>query len=597
MEILPVFFSLSGFRNLSVITQSSLTRPMKVIIVLILFLAGTSSATFAQNNAQAEAKYRSALADYKKGSYAAAMQKFSPLTSVNEKTPYSTYAHYYYALSAYQLKRYKESKQMLLQLQSRYPGWNRIGDVQYLLGAIALDNGQLKEGLDQLTKIKDNSLSKDVLALKQHHLGVIGDLSELSKIQKQYPEDRDIALTLIHFIETSPNSTQTDLQIADQLQKQFKFSKKEKVAVAEDAPKRSTPRTESKWTKGYMDVSVLLPFRLDEFSTAKRRSNQFAYDYYLGLVMAKEQLMTEGITVNLWAYDVSTDAKSMKSIVDNKNFQQSDMVIGPLYPGTFDVTASYVANSDAIMLNPLSTDGNLLKAGSNIYLAHPSIAFQMQKAAAWMKSQAMGSASAIYYGGTTKDSAMAFSYANEWKSKGGNVLEMIKIQAERESLENKVTLSETNKPSHIALFSTDGSSGPMLMEVITGRKLTATPVIATSTSFNLQQSRLARFGSRLYLIDTDPVDREKDSIRQFQKNYWNKTNTFPSVYSYQGYDQLMFFARMRNKYKDKLSDGLQSERNGKDEYLLSGFNFTKSNENQITPVLKYNGSKWTPVDR
>ena len=135
------------------------------------------------------------------------------------------------------------------------------------------------------------------------------------------------------------------------------------------------------------------------------------------------------------------------------------------------------------------------------------------------------------------------------------------------------------------------------MEVATGRKLTTTPVIATSTSFNLQQSRLARFGSRLYLIDTDPVDRDKETIRQFQKNYFSKTNTFPSVYSYQGYDQLLFFARMLYKYKDKLSDGLQSRKYGEEEYLLAGFDYTKANENQIMPVLKYNGSKWIPVDR
>lgn len=570
---------------------------MKVIIIVIFILAGLSDATFAQNIAQTESRYKSALGDYKQGRYAAAMEKLSPLTSINAKTTYSAYAHYYYALSAYQLKRYKESKQMLLQLQSRYPGWNRIADAQYLLGAIALDEGKTDEGLGYLAKIKDSSLAKDVFSLKQHYFGSITDLAKLKALQKQYADDRDIALTLVHFIETSPSSTQTDFQIADQLQKQFKFSKKEKVAVAEEAPKRSIPKSETQWTKGYYDVSVLLPFRLDEFSTAKRRSNQFAYDYYLGLTMAKEQLATEGINVNLWAYDVGADAKAVEPIIDNKNFQQSDMVIGPLYPATFEVTANYVSNTGAIMLNPLSTDGNLLKSGQNIYLAHPSIAFQMQRAAQWMKTQAVGSNSVIYYGGTSKDSSMAFSYASEWKSKGGKVMEMVKIQPNREWLETNIPTFETNKPSHVALFSTDGASGAMLMEVLNGRKLTSTPVLSTSTSFNAQQSRVNRYASRLFLINTDYVDREKENIREFQKNYWNKTSTFPSVYSYQGYDQLLFFARMLAKYKDKFQNGVQSTRPGEDEYLLSGFNFTRANENQITPVLKYNGSKWMPVDR
>lgn len=567
---------------------------MRVIFFLILTVhIGFSQPSFGQGNAQAESKYRSALADYKQGKYAAAMDKFYPMTSVNAKTAYSPYAHYYYALSAYQLKRYKDARPMLLQLQSRYPGWNKINDVYYLLGAISLANGQTKEGLDQLARIKESSLNKDVQALKQHYLGAINDFLKLKDLQKQYPSDRDIALMVYQAIQSARTPAQGDLAYAEQLDKQFKFRKSEKV---EETPKRSAPKSDTQWTKGYLDVAVLLPFRLDEFSTSKRRSNQFAYDYYLGLTVAKEQLQMEGITVNLWAYDVSNDAKSMQEIADNKNFQLSDMVIGPLYAGTFDVAADFVSGSNAIMLNPLSTDASLLKSG-NIYLGHPSITFQTQKAAQWMRTLSPGLNTVIYYGNTAKDSAMAASYATEWKAKGGKVMGISKIQPDRESLEGKVTLIETNKPAHIALFSSDGESGGNLIEVLNGRKLNTLPVLATSTSFNSQQSRLSRYGARLTLIDADYVDREKETIRQFQKNYYNKTSTFPSVYSYQGYDQLLFFGRMLSKYKDKLPSGLQSRKFGSEEFLLSGFDYTKANENQITPVLKYSGSKWVPVDR
>lgn len=567
-----------------------------IFFVTLAVFIFSAKCSFGQTNVHAEEKYKSALNDYKQGKYAAAMEKLSPLTSINATSPYAAYAHYYYALSAFQLKRFKESKQMLLQLQSRVPGWNKISDVHYLLGAIAFENGQIKEGMDYLARIRDSSFAKDVQALKQHHLSSLNDLAKLKELQKQYSSDRDIALILINFIENSPSSTQTDHQIADQLEKQYKITRKEKASVSEEAPKRSIPKTESRWTKGYFDISVLLPFRLEEFSSSKRRSNQFAYDYYLGLTLAQEQLREEGITVNLWAYDVSNDSKSMKSIVENKNFQSSDMVIGPLYSGTFDVTAEFTSDAGVIMLNPLSTDGNLLKS-ADIYLAHPSISFQMQKAAEWMKGQSAGLSAVIYYGNTAKDSAMAFSYAEEWKNNGGKVMELSKIQGEREWLESKLPTFEGAKPGHVALFSSEDGVGVSLIEVLNGRKLTSVPMIAAATSFNMQQTRLAKYGSRLFLIETDYVDREKESIRQFQKSYWNKTSSFPSVYSYQGFDQLLFFGRMMAKYKDKLSTGLQSKKYGDGEYLLSGFDYTKSNDNQIIPVLKYNGSKWLPIDR
>ncbi|ACT92398.1 ABC transporter substrate-binding protein [Dyadobacter fermentans] len=567
---------------------------MKVIFFLILTVQiGLFQAAYGQNSAQSDSRYRSALADFKQGKYAVAMDKFYSMTSVNAKTAYSPYAHYYYALSAYNLKRYKDSRQMLLQLQSRYPGWNKINDVYYLLGAVNFENGQIGEGLEQLARIKDSSLNKDVQALKQHHLGAISDFLKLKDLQKQYPADRDIALMVYQAIQSTRTPAQGDLAYAAQLDKQFKFRKSEKV---EEAPKRSAPKSDTQWTKGYLDVAVLLPFRLDEFSSSRRRSNQFAYDYYLGLTIAKEQLQSEGITVNLWAYDVGNDARGMQAIADNKNFQLSDMVIGPLYANTFDVAADFVSGSNAIMLNPLSTDANLLKAG-NIYLGHPSITYQTQRAAQWMRTLSPGLSTVIYYGNTAKDSAMAASYAAEWKAKGGKVTSLTRIQPDRESMENKVPSFETNKPAHVALFSSDGVSGGNLIEVLNSRKLNTLPVVATSTSFNSQQARLSRYGARLTLIDADYVDREKETIRQFQKNYYNKTSTFPSVYSYQGYDQLLFFGRMLSKHKDKLPSGLQSRKFDSEEYLLSGFDYTKANENQITPVLKYNGSKWVPVDR
>jgi len=570
-------------------------RLMKFRFFLILNICSAFGVNlYAQNNPQAESKYLAGVNDYKQQRYAAAMEKMSSLTSVNAGSRYSPYAQYYYSLAAYQLKRYRESRQMLLQLLSRYPGWTKINDVYYLLGANSLGTGQYKEGMDYLQRIKDSSFSKDVLALKQHYLNELNDLTKLIVLQKQYPTDRDIAIVLVQYIAKSPSSTKTDIQFAQQLENQFRISTKEKVA--EERPKRSVPKQDNQWTKGYLEVSVLLPFRLEEFNTSKKRSNQFAYDYYIGLTLAKEKLKTEGVNVNLWAYDVSNDPKPMTDIAENQAFQKSDMVIGPLYANTFNVTAEYVSDASMVMLNPLSTDANLLKMGPNVYLAHPSVSYQIQRAVQWMKSVAPAQTSAIYYGSTAKDSIMAFSYANELKSKGGKVIEMLKIRSDREFMEEKISTFETNKPSHIALFSTDATSGSMLIEVINGRKMNSTPILATSTSFNMMQSRLGRYGSRLYLIETDYVDREKEDVREFQKTYWNYANTFPSVYSYQGYDQLLFFGRMLNQYKDGISRGLGMKKYTNEDYLLSGFDFTKSHDNQITPLLKYNGSKWVPVN-
>src|SRR5687768_15668839 len=103
-------------------------RLMKFRLLVILIIVLGYGDVFAQSNPQLESKYKAGVSDYKQQRYAAAMEKLSPLTSVNTGSAFTPYAHYYYSLSAYQLKRYRESRQMLLQLISRYPGWNKIND-------------------------------------------------------------------------------------------------------------------------------------------------------------------------------------------------------------------------------------------------------------------------------------------------------------------------------------------------------------------------------------------------------------------------------------------------------------------------------------
>ena len=564
---------------------------MRIFLTFIVILStGFVNSSFAQKVTY-DGRFKTGVEDFKQGRFAHSMEMLLPLTSTTIATSYSEYAHYYYALSAYQSKKYKESRQMLLQLVNRFPNWSKINDVNYLLGANSLATNQWRESAQYFQKIKDSSFNKDIQSLKHHYLATIPDLSTFIGLQKQYPDDRDIAVELIKFIQKSPRPTATDLYYADQLVKQFKLGK-EVETKAEERPRQAAPKRDNQWTKGYFNVSVLLPFRLDEYLTSKRRSNQFAYDYYQGLLIAKAKLKSEGIDVRLWAYDVSNETKSMNLISGDPSFQQSDLVIGPLYQAPFELAADYVADANMIMLNPLSTDLGLIRNSSNIYLAHPSISFQVQKAAQWMKSVAPGGNAAVYYGNTPKDSIMAFAYSNELKSRGNKIIEMLKIHSDREWLESKISLFQTQKPSHVALFSSEAGTGSNLIEVLTSRKLPSVPVLATSASFNLQQSRLNRYGARLFLIETDYVDREKEQIRQFQKEYWNLANSFPTVYSYQAYDQLLFFGRMLFKYKDKLGKGLEMRRYDEEDYLLSGFDYTKSHENQIPSILRFNGSKW-----
>ena len=566
-----------------------MSRFRNVFIACILLVSVSAQAQLFD---QPERKFMEGMSFFRQGKYETAMREFADITSKNANDEYAPLAHFYYALSAHKMKRYNDSNLMLRQLLTRYATWPQRDEAYYLLANNYFELGDYRKGFDFLNRIGDPVLGKDVQGIKQHFLADVKDLQLLKSLNSDYPNDRVVALSLVQLIQKS-SGNKADLELSDRLTNQYGIEVAKPEVVAPKQETKNAPN-EKKWTKGYYNLAVLFPFRLDDLKDNKRYlSNQYAYDYFSGMQVARQQLKSEGILINLQAYDVGNEEDKILEMVNNLHFRQSDLIFGPLYSQTFQMVADYANLNNIVLLNPLATDSSLLVNGKLVYLAHPSLQTQVRQVARLAKSKSRIPMAAIYYGHTTKDSTMAFAYRSELARVGGRVLEMKRINGAGPEMNESISLFEKEKPNHIVLFSTDTKAGPALMSVLSGRKLTGVPVIAVSNSFDFSRVRPTGYGSNLYLIETDYVDIMKDSVKTFQRDYYDKTNTLPSVYSYQGYDQLLFFGRMIGKYNERLKDGIEL-RKYVDDYLLSGFDYTKSRENSVSAILEYTDSRWIP---
>ncbi len=81
---------------------------MRISFSLIILLLCLSRVDLLGQKVSYESRFKAGVEDYKQGRFGPSMEKLSPLTST--PGPNSEYAHYYYALSAYQSKKYKESR-------------------------------------------------------------------------------------------------------------------------------------------------------------------------------------------------------------------------------------------------------------------------------------------------------------------------------------------------------------------------------------------------------------------------------------------------------------------------------------------------------
>jgi ABC-type branched-subunit amino acid transport system substrate-binding protein len=564
-------------------------------ILFFFVLLQPVSGQLIQKKSKGDTDYTEALQAFKRENYEVAMAKFAPLTRDYSNQERNVYSHYFYASAAHQVNKEKEAWNMLQQLISRYPGWAHMDEVNYLAGLINFKLKNYHRGLQYLHRITSSSFQKDVAGLEQHYLSDISDLGQLKGLQKQFPSDRVLAGLVVNAVGKRPSPSKSDLELANSLRARFKFADTESEENVEEE-KLALKLSGKKTDKKHFDIAVLLPFRVDAFdATTRNRSNQYVFDYYQGLLLAQKELRKQKVDVRIHPFDIGNEKSSVTRLTEDQTFLNADVVLGPLYPETSEEAAEFSRAAGVPVVNPLSTDAKLLTKKYPLYfLAHASLGLQARQVAHVAKGIDKSVVAAVYYGESSKDFALADLYKSEVEAAGGEVVLMKKIGATPETIAPAMTPpAGMQKVSHVVLFSTDPRSGRAFLNQMRAAGYERTPLIATATSFDRYNTDFSIYGRDLYLLDTDYIDYERTETKVFQHDYYQANNTLPSVYSYQGFDQLLFLGRKLAKFKSQVGEGLtQTTLSDRQGYFLGGFDFRDARENGVFSIRKYQGGTW-----
>ncbi|WP_234734294.1 ABC transporter substrate-binding protein [Tellurirhabdus bombi] len=569
-----------------------------VISIINLLLFCSTVAVEAQSDA-AERRYRAGIQLIREGNYEKAKQELAPLTerSGGGVVPY---AYFYHALADFKLKNYTGTQLVIRQLLERFPDWEKRNDAYYLQAASYLERKEYDKGLESLSQIIEASasLKADIAKLESFHFSQITDVRYLKSLQRDFPNNRGLALALIDQIQKT-SSDKADLELSDRLTNRFGIPAatvvRKTVIVEPDAPRDAANLpTERNRNRGYFNIGILFPFRVNELaSTERARTNQYALDLYNGMKLAKTKLQSEGITVNLFAYDVDNDTTKMNEILNNPSFIQNDLLFGPLYAEPNRLATEFATQNRMVLVNPISTSGELIANQPMAFLAQPSLNQQALQTLNFAQSLGTGKKAAVYYGNNRKDSTLAATYLVELKRAGFQLIEAKKLVADTEIIK----LTEINTPGHVFLACSNEAIGPKLLKTLSARKVAA-PVIATASAFDFNKAPLSTFTrSELYLVSPDFVDNQRSEVEAFNNEYLEQRNLIPSVYAYQGYDMVLFFGRMMARNRGQLPGRSQLKSDGQTDYLISGFNYTTSNENQVVPIVKFEEGRFVIVNK
>jgi hypothetical protein len=200
----------------------------------------------------------------------------------------------------------------------------------------------------------------------------------------------------------------------------------------------------------------------------------------------------------------------------------------------------------------------------------------------------------VYFGASRKDSLLASAYQAELKAEGFQVVDFRRMSGKATGMATAMKLTEANKPGHVYFASSNKDDGPAIQDALS-RVGVSCPLIATYTAFDYYRNSLSTFTRReLYLIAPEFIDMERSAAEAFQENYLSKRNGIPSTFTAQGYDMLLFFGRHLAKGTIQNRAALRTDES--EDYVLSGFDYTKSNDNRVVPIIKFDGARFVKIN-
>lgn len=567
---------------------------MRTLTALLIFLPLFVTA----QQSDYQKRFQAGKVLFRDGQYALAIEMFGPATANKPNNPYREYASYYFGLSAFRVEDYQKASNMFSQIVRLYPDWKEIGHAYFWLAATRFRQQQHAKAMQAVNKLNRQNASSSLLneaeALKRFHLYQLNDVKKLERLLRANGSDTLVAKALALSIARQSFDEQDKRRMVEIIDR-YKLNGEEFGVISADMSVK----------KDKYRVALVLPFLYDQLSTEQRRQgNQFVIDLYQGIRLAVDDLREENISIELQAYDSKRDADHTSRILNSEKMQTADLIIGPLFPETSPLVSRFAFDNKIYNFNPLSSNSAIIENNEFAFLSYPALERQARKAADFITEERDEQFATIFYGTSRQDSTLAYSYRDQFLSKpnrrvmlmrgftSAGATEMMNILEKRDS-----TLTDsTQRLSHVFVASKD----PVMITNAMSAVLAINDSITLVGMRDLTDIRNVSLNQledlEIYWIDPDFVPEENQrSLERFRNRYADRYFAVPTRFALKGYDLMYFIGRQLHE------NGIYFQKRFNEPTVypstfFSGYNYYKSNDNRVVPVVKMEDYRLQPAE-
>lgn len=205
------------------------------------------------------------------------------------------------------------------------------------------------------------------------------DIHKVKKGETLFGLAKEYGISIQDLIDANPEMRQPGYELKKGAWVFVPFAKKDDVPAAQAAKpipatssplpnKPATPTVQPQATQqanGAIRIGVMLPLH-NENGDGKRM-----VEYYRGMLLALNQLTSEGITTEVRAWNVPIDADIRTTLLE-KGVSDLNIIFGPLYSNMVKPLGDYCNSHGIKMVIPFSINGNEVAVNPSIYQVYQS---------------------------------------------------------------------------------------------------------------------------------------------------------------------------------------------------------------------------------
>ncbi|MGF1532730.1 MAG: ABC transporter substrate-binding protein [Bernardetiaceae bacterium] len=522
-----------------------------LIAAKMLFLMLLPHLLLAQSPKEWTDRYQTAKQLLDQGDFVQATTFLRPLTESEGKHPYGTYAGYFYAYAKYQIKDYPSARDMLLQLLQRHPSWDNIDEARYLMGLTQLKLDRPTIALRYFGQIQRTPALLPLIgrAKEAYFSGI--ELEAAKSLWKEFPKEQSLAQRIAHQMAQKTNPTPEEQRLLQETAELLG-----QTPVSSKRPDQQRIKVE----KDTYYIGVFLPLLYKDAELDPARSRYaFAWDIYEGMRLAAQQLKSEGVPVELLCFDTERKAERVEELLRKKDMQNLDLVVGPLFSEAFDPIRAFAQTNQIAIVNPISTNQELLDSYPQYYLNTPSYATQAKKLADFAMDSLKRTRFYILYGGSSLDSLRAVYFRAAVEQRGGTVRKFERIVPDKDTYLNVHSAIKDIAPEALDPLQAiqDGDPDVLIFASTTHQTLASTinsrllisrlliPLLAPFEWLEMPQLKLDQFSDRqMYFFAPDYWDSSQPVYQDFLEQHYQDLRIAPTVYTVKGYETMYFWGKI-----------------------------------------------------